>query len=131
MNSFVDMADNVLPAWREARDAGTIPELPPQLANLTPFAEEVKKLVDSVRDPNAIKKFTETKRPKPLTPNKNFAKDEFKELWKRINHKAAYTVDFSSDELIKKAIEALDRQIDIADRRRNVRRRRTRIAQGR
>jgi type III restriction enzyme len=87
--------------------------LPPQLANLTPFAEEVKKLVDSVRDPNAIKKFTETKRPKPLTPNKNFAKDEFKELWKRINHKAAYTVDFSSDELIKKAIEALDRQIDI------------------
>ncbi len=113
MNSFVDMADNVLPAWREARDAGTIPELPPQLANLTPFAEEVKKLVDSVRDPNAIKKFTETKRPKPLTPNKNFAKDEFKELWKRINHKAAYTVDFSSDELIKKAIEALDRQIDI------------------
>ena len=113
MNSFVDMADNVLPAWREARDAGTIPELPPQLANLTPFAEEVKKLVDSVRDPNAIKKFTETKRPKPLTPNKNFAKDEFKELWKRINHKAAYTVDFSSDELIKKAIETLDRQIDI------------------
>ncbi len=113
MNSFVDMADNVLPAWREARDAGTIPELPPQLANLTPFAEEVKKLVDSVRDPNAIKKFTETKRPKPLTPNKNFAKDEFKELWKRINHKAAYTVDFSSDELIKKALDELNHKIDI------------------
>ena len=113
MNGYVDMADNVLPAWREARDAGTIPELPPQLANLSPFAEEVKKLVDSVRDPNAIKKFTETKRSKPLTTNKNFAKDEFKELWKRINHKAAYTVDFSSAELIKKAIDALDRQIDI------------------
>ena len=110
---FIDDGDNVLPAWREARDAGTVPELPPTLPSLTPFAEEVKKLVDSVRDPNAIKKFTETKRPKPLTTNKNFAKDEFKELWKRINHKAAYTVDFSSAELIKKAIDALDRQIDI------------------
>jgi len=112
-NDFIDDGDNVLPAWREARDAGTIPELPPTLTSLTPFAEEVKKLVDSVCDPNAIKKFTETKRPKPLTTNKNFAKDEFKELWKRINHKAAYTVDFSSAELIKKAIDALDRQIDI------------------
>jgi hypothetical protein len=59
-----------------------------------------------VRDPNAAKKFIQPNRPKPLAPNKNFAKDEFKELWKRINHKAAYTVEFASDELIKKAIEA-------------------------
>ena len=66
-----------------------------------------------MRDPNAIKKFTESKRPRPLKTNANFAKDEFKELWKRINHKTAYTVEFSSEELIRKAIEALDRQIDI------------------
>lgn len=112
-NGFVDDSDNVLPAWREAREAGTIPELPPTLTSLRPFVEEIKTLVDSVRDPDAIRKFTETKRPKPLTTNRNFAKDEFKELWKRINHKAAYTVEFSSDELIGKAIDALDRQIDI------------------
>ena len=112
-NDFVDDNDNILPAWREARDAGTIPDLPPTLESLKPFVEEVKTLVDSVRDPNAAKKFIQPNRPKPLTTNKNFAKSEFKELWNRINHKAAYTVEFSSDELIKKAIEALDRQIDI------------------
>ena len=112
-NDFVDDNDNILPAWREARDAGTIPDLPPTLESLKPFAEEVKMLVDSVRDPNVAKKFIQPNRPKPLTTNKNFAKDEFKELWKRINHKAAYTVEFSSDELIRKAIDALDRQIDI------------------
>lgn len=112
-NDFVDENDNILPAWREARDAGTIPDLPPTLESLKPFAEEVKTLVDSVRDPNAAKKFIQPNRPKPLTTNKNFAKDEFKELWKRINHKAAYTVEFSGDELIRKAIDALDRQIDI------------------
>lgn len=70
-------------------------------------------MVDSVLDPSAIKRFTESKRPKPHKTNKNFAKAEFQELWKRINHKTAYTVDFSSAELIKKAIDALDRQIDI------------------
>lgn len=112
-NDFVDENDNILPAWREARDAGTIPDLPPTLESLKSFAEEVKTLVDSVRDPNAAKKFIQPNRPKPLTTNKNFAKSEFKDLWNRINHKAAYTVEFSSDELIGKAIDALDRQIDI------------------
>lgn len=112
-NDFIDDADNVLPAWREAREEGTVPELPEALDALKPFAEEVQKLVDSVRDPSAIRKFTESKRPKPLKTNKNFDATEFKELWKRINHRSAYTVEFSSEELVKKAIEALDRQIDI------------------
>lgn len=112
-NDFVDDNDNVQPSWRQARDEGSVPELSESLASLKPFTEEVQKLVDSVRDPSAIKKFTESKRPKPLTTNKNFAKAEFQELWKRINHKSAYTVEFSSQELIAKAIAALDRQIDI------------------
>lgn len=112
-NDFIDDGDNILPAWRAARDNHAVPELPETLANLKPYAEEVMRLVDSVRDPNAIKKFTETKRPRPLATNKNFSKDEFKDLWKRINHKAAYTVEFSSEELVKKAVAALDRQIDI------------------
>ena len=73
----------------------------------------MKKLVDSVRDPSPIKRFTESKRPVSLKTNHNFAKDEFQELWGRINHKAAYTVDFSSEELIQKSVEALNREIDI------------------
>lgn len=113
MNQYVDMDDKILPAWGEARDNGSVPDLPPQLESLKPFAEDIKRLVDSVRDPSAIKKFTESKRPKPLKTNANFAKDEFKELWKRINHKTAYTVEFSSEELIRKAVDALNRQIDI------------------
>ena len=112
-NDFIDDGDNVLPAWREARDAGTVPELPPALAGLKPFAEEVNRLVDSVRDPSAIKRFTESRRPKPLSTNANFGKKEFQDLWMRINHKAAYTVEFSSEELVRKAVEALDRQIEI------------------
>ena len=112
-NDYIDESDNVLPAWREARDAGTVPDLPASLEALKPFAEEVKRLVDSVRDPSAIRRFTQARGPKPLPTNKNFAKSEFQELWSRINHKAAYTVDFSSDELVQKAVEAIDREVDI------------------
>lgn len=36
---------------------------------------------------------------------------EFQALWREINHKYAYTVEFDSDELIKKAIAHIDEQL--------------------
>ena len=45
--------------------------------------------------------------------NDNFAKKEFQKLWKRINHKYAYTVDFDSEELIKKAVAAINRELSV------------------
>ena len=39
---------------------------------------------------------------------------EFQELWKRINIKSAYVVDFDTDELIEKCISALDRDLHVA-----------------
>jgi len=38
---------------------------------------------------------------------------EFQALWSRINAKSAYVVDFDSDELIKKSIDALNRQLRV------------------
>lgn len=112
-NDFIDDGDNVLAAWREARTAGTVPDLSATLSALKPFEADVRRLVDSVLDPSAIKKHVASRRPKPLATNKNFDKAEFQELWRRINHKTAYTVDFSSVELVQKAIEALDLELEI------------------
>jgi len=39
---------------------------------------------------------------------------EFQELWKRINAKSAYVVDFDSEELIRKSIYALDRDLKVS-----------------
>ena len=38
----------------------------------------------------------------------------FKELWKRINVKTAYVVDFDTDELIQKSITALNRELRVS-----------------
>lgn len=43
--------------------------------------------------------------------NANFDKAEFQNLWNRINHKYAYKVNFSSDELIKKASDAINNEL--------------------
>jgi len=48
-----------------------------------------------------------------LTPNENFAKKEFQDLWKKIKVKTVYEVDFDSDELIKKSVEAIDKNLTV------------------
>lgn len=46
--------------------------------------------------------------------NDKLNRKEFQELWKRINIKSAYVVDFDTDELIEKCISALDRDLHVA-----------------
>lgn len=48
-----------------------------------------------------------------LQPNHNFYKKEFQELWNQINKKSVYTVQFDSDELIRKCINALDQNLQV------------------
>lgn len=61
-------------------------------------------------------KLTENERSKnieQLQPNHNFYKKEFQELWNQINKKTVYTVQFDSDELIRKCIVALDHNLQV------------------
>jgi type III restriction enzyme len=46
--------------------------------------------------------------------NANFEKKEFQELWNKINRKAVYSVHFDSEELIRKCINKLDKELNIA-----------------
>lgn len=47
--------------------------------------------------------------------NENFAKREFQALWREINHKYAYTVDFDSAELIRNAIAHIDKKLFVSE----------------
>ena len=47
--------------------------------------------------------------------NENFAKAEFQALWKQINHKYAYTVEFDSDELIRKSIAHINEKLFVSE----------------
>jgi type III restriction enzyme len=48
-----------------------------------------------------------------LSPNENFTKKEFQDLWKKIKVKTVYEVDFDSDELIKKSVESIDKNLTV------------------
>ena len=51
---------------------------------------------------------------KSLTLNANFMKKEFQDLWNKINIKTIYEVDFNTNELIEKAVNAINAKLNIA-----------------
>ena len=114
-NGYVDMKRKVTDKYREEVKAGTVAALPEELK---PMEEGIHTLIQSVYDDSVLKDmFTdghETKvKDNPL--NDNFAKKEFQALWKEINHKYAYTVEYKSDELIKKAIAHIDEKLFVSE----------------
>ena len=114
-NGYVDMDRKVTDKYREDIKNGTVADLPEKLK---PMAEGIHMLIQSVYDDSVLKDMFndghESKvKDNPL--NENFAKKEFQALWREINHKYAYTVEFDSDELIKKSIEHINDKLFISE----------------
>ena len=71
--------------------------------------------LDTVFNPSSVKP-EDARKPKVATLNKdNFEKKEFQELWKRINQRTYYQVNFDTSDLVKKSIKALDDNLKVTE----------------
>ena len=113
MNSYITKDGEVTETFRKACAEETLLSLADELE---PMSKSVMKLVQSIYDPSVLKDMIEDGS-KTTTPdnklNDNFMKKEFQELWRRINHKYAYTVSFDSEELIEKAVGAINKELEV------------------
>lgn len=109
-NDYSDDDDAITDAYHEAKATDTLAELPD---DLKPYSKQIVSLIDSVFDDSKLPKIDDGRKPKTNPLNDNFKKKEFQELWARINRKAVYRVDFDSDELIKKAVAAIDKHLRV------------------
>lgn len=113
MKNYITKEGEVTETFRKACATET---LLPLEDDLQPISNSVMKLVQSIYDPSVLKGMIDDGS-KTTTPenklNDNFMKKEFQELWRRINHKYAYTVSFDSDELIGKAVGAIDNELEV------------------
>ena len=103
-NEYVDNEDNISDAYRADKENHCLAPLPESLA---PLADGIHMLIQSVFDESVLAEMvTDGNRTKiqENALNDNFYKKEFQTLWGYINHQYAYTVDFDSEELIRKAI---------------------------
>ena len=109
-NDYTDEVDRIANSYHEARKAGNLADLPEELK---PHAEQVFRLIDSVFSAAQMPEIGDDRRPKRNPLNANFEKREFKALWNRINRKAAYSVEFNSDELVQKAVKEMDANLRV------------------
>ena len=109
-NDYTDDADRITAVYHDANKEDALAALPPELA---PHAEQVFQLIDSAFSESKLPDIGDDRKPKKNPLNANFDKQEFKALWNRINRKAAYSVDFDSAELVKKAVFELDKSLRV------------------
>ena len=113
-NDYITDDDAIAQDYRNDLATHRLAPLPEALA---PMADEVHRLIQSIFDESILREMfvdgNKTKAPEnPL--NDRFYKEAFQALWKAINHKYAYTVDFDSEELIRNAIAAIDEKLFVS-----------------
>ena len=111
VSGYVDKGGTLTEKYYEDKANGTVK-----------VAEEVKdcgdsvvKILDSVYDERGMK--PENARAKNVelqVDQEKLAMPQFKALWKKISPKSIYVVDFDTDELIKKAIDAVNGKLRVA-----------------
>ncbi len=113
-NDYIDEKGNILQDYHSDMEKGT---LAPMSKKLQPIEEQVHKLIQSIFDPAALDDMVEDANGKAEVVNErlndNAEKKEFKALWNEINHRYVYTVHYDSEELIQKAIDAINSELSV------------------
>ncbi|WP_225873518.1 restriction endonuclease subunit R [Acinetobacter baumannii] len=107
-HDYIDDNDQLTPKYHEAKDQGTLAELP---ESLVAYTEQIHKLIDGLFDPKALEGIADDGN-KKLTNNinqTNLERKEFQALWSRINRKAVYQIHLDSEKLIQESISAVER----------------------
>jgi type III restriction enzyme len=107
---YTDLEDKITAKYHEDLKNGELEPLP---EDLQPYQEQIIKLINSVYNDEQLPLPADERKDKVNHLNANFDKQEFKELWNRINKKAVYSVSFDSTELIGKCINALDNELRV------------------
>jgi len=113
-NDYVDEKGNILQSYHEDLNAGT---LAPMGKKLQPISEQVHQLVQGIFDPSALADMIEDGNGSATVLNEhlndNANKEAFKRLWAEINPRYVYTVHYDSEELITKAIGAINQNLRV------------------
>lgn len=111
-HDILDDDDKITPEGKELIEKNEVPV--PE--NLAAFATQVSQLLQTVYNGEASKP-EDGRNTIPLTVNRNFAKKEFQELWKKISLKTVYEVKFDTEKLIDESRIRINADLHISDRK--------------
>jgi len=111
MEGYIDKQGALTDKYYEDKANGEI-KLSDEVAG---SAESVIGIIDSIYDAKAMQPENARSNNVELAVDEDkLAMPEFKALWNRINAKSVYVVDFDTDELVRKSIDALDRKLRVS-----------------
>ena len=111
MNGYIDKAGVLTDKYYEDKANGEI-KVAEEVAD---SVDSIVQILDSIYDARAMQPENARGNNVELHVNDDkLAMPEFKALWSRINSKSVYVVDFDTEELIRKAIDALDRKLRVS-----------------
>ena len=111
VNGYIDRKGALTDKYYEEKANGTVKVS----EEVNDCCDSIVKILDSVYDERGMK--PENARAKNVelqVDQEKLAMPQFKALWKKISPKSIYVVDFDTDELIKKAIDAVNGKLRIA-----------------
>ncbi len=111
-NQYIDIRKKTLTdKFYDDKSAGKL--LLPE--SMESYCDDIIKIIDSIYDPAKLTPEDASKNNVTLHLDENKLKrKEFQELWKQINTKTAYIVDFVTDELISKAIQKINTELHVS-----------------
>ena len=109
-NDYSDNDERITEGYHTAKKEGTLAPLP---AELEPYKDGILQLIDNLFSAVQLPEVEDDRKGKVNRLNSNFEKKEFQELWRYINRKAIYAVDFKTDELIEKCVDVLDNELKV------------------
>lgn len=111
VNGYVDENGALTDKYYEDKKGGSVQVA----AAVEAYRQDVLAIIASIYDARSMQ--PENARANNVEAKVDSSKlgmPEFKELWKRINGKSVYVVDFDSHELISKAVDALNRKLNVS-----------------
>lgn len=107
-NDYIDENGAITQQYKDDSAAGKLEPLPKKLR---PLEAGIHNIIKGIFDETAamdemVDDGNQTQIPGNEL-NANFAKEEFQNLWKELNHQYAYTVHYDSNELIRKVAEQM------------------------
>ena len=79
------------------------------------YKNDIVNKLDSVFNPDAVKPDDARKVREAKFDSQKFARKEFQDLWRKINQQTYYTVDFKTEDLIKRAVLELDNHLRVSE----------------
>ena len=115
LHNYIDSENKVTDLYRADKENEGLKELPD---DLKPYSKDIHTLIQGIFDDKVMLDMFENGHQPEIVDkglNDNFYKKEFQTLWNKINHIYTYTVDFDSDELIKKSIDAINERLFVTN----------------